>query len=70
MRHKPKSIEDIGLDKYLNETKQSHGGWDFKDFKRMHESGLNVSNIARAFLVDRRTINKWITIYEKELADE
>lgn len=70
MKYRPKTIEEIGLENYLNETTDAHNGFDFSAFKRMYDAEVNSSNIARSFQVDRRTISKWITIYEKELANE
>lgn len=70
MRHKPKSLEEIGLENYLDQTADIHNDFKYSDFKRMYDANLNSTNIARAFTVDRRTINKWITVYEKELAND
>ena len=70
MRYRPKTIEEVGLENHLNNTVDDHNGFDFSAFKRMYDANVNLSNLARSFNVDRRTISKWIAVYEKELADE
>lgn len=69
MRHKPKSLEEIGIENYLESTKGQHGNFGFTEFKRLFDSNVNPTNIAKAFNVDRRTVNRWIMVHEKELAN-
>lgn len=64
-RYKPPKIEDIGLEKYLDGSMADHGGFNYFAFHRLVENGVNTANIARAFKVDRRTVDKWIAIYKK-----
>lgn len=70
MRYKPPAINDIGVEKHLNATAQEHNGFGFSEFKRMYDTHVNTSNIARAFKVNRNTVTKWAVAYEKELAKE
>lgn len=63
MRFTP--IEQLGLKKYLDGTSDIHNDYKYEDFIKMVESGLNATNIAKAFKVDRRTIVHWTNIYEK-----
>lgn len=67
MRYKPQSIEQIGLEKYLNETAQSHNGFTYETFCKMLGAEVSTASMARAFKVSRITIHKWQVIYEKEL---
>ena len=67
-KYRPPKIEDIGLEKYLNDTMAQHNGFHYDGFVRMLESEVNPANIARAFTVDRRTAIKWIEIHKKEKA--
>lgn len=69
-KHRPKTLEEIGLDTYLDSTKEQHNGFDYSAFKRMYESGVNASNMARSFNVDRRTVAKWVIVYEKGIVNE
>lgn len=61
-RYIPPKIEDIGLEEYLNNTKHKHSGYDYSQFVSMLDKGVNKSNIARLFGVDRKTIVKWLVI--------
>lgn len=70
MRYRPPSIEDVGLKKYLNQSKETHNGYGYDDFVRLIESGLNKAGLAKAFQVERSTIYKWLAIYESESGSE
>ncbi len=59
-------IRDVGLPTFLNETKDKHNGFGYDHFAVMANSGVNSSNLARAFNVTRQTINKWLDIYKEE----
>lgn len=62
---KPMSIEDTGLEYYLNRTAPIHNGYGYDDFVKMVESDVNKANLAKAFKVDRKTIYKWLALYNK-----
>ena len=70
MRQIPKreSIEDVGLEKFLDSTRDQHNGLGYAEFVQMLNSELNYSKtqIATAFGVHRDTIYNWLAIYEKE----
>lgn len=61
MRHKPQSIGDIGLRKFMQQR-----GVDYDEFVRRYELNEPKTIIARAFGVDRRTVDKWIAQYLTE----
>ena len=71
MRHKPKTLEEIGLKNHLTQR-----GIDYQEFCRRHELGEADAVIARALStdpqvkIDRRTISKWREIHEKEMKNE
>lgn len=69
MRYKPKTLEEVGIEKYLNDTVDKHNNFNFSNFKTMFEANVNITNIAKSFNVDRRTVNNWVVLYEKELAN-
>ena len=62
MRHKPPTIEQIGLENYMTDN-----DYDYAEFRRRYGQ-LNEPKtvIARAFGVDRKTIDRWIAVFEKE----
>lgn len=70
MRYKPPSIEEVGLKKYLNGSKELHNSYGYDDFVRLVESGLNKAGLAKAFQVERATIYKWLAIYETESGND
>lgn len=63
-RYVPPSIEEIGLQSYLNNNATSHNGYGFDDFVKLFSTGVNKVNLAKAFGVDRKTIDRWLEIYE------
>jgi len=67
MQYKPPKIEDIGLKNYLNQTKHKHNDCGYDEFVKRYELNEPKTVMARAFSVDRLTINKWIVIYLKEI---
>ncbi len=69
-RYIPPSIEDIGLEKHLDVDKAAHNGNGYREFKNMHEAEASITTIARKFRVDRKTVLKWVAVYEKQLADQ
>ena len=60
------SIRKLGLKKHLEATKTIHNNFGYDNFVVMLASGVNVSNIAKAYNVDRRTVVKWLQIYKEE----
>lgn len=66
MKYKPKTIDEIGLEKYLNQTIDKHNGFTYDGFINMIKTDVNQTNIARAFKVDRRTVSRWIEVYHQE----
>lgn len=60
------SIKTIGLQKYLESTKENHNDYSYTDFIKLYDLKVNMANIAKAFGVDYRTIKYWITIHEEE----
>ena len=62
------NIEKIGLEKYLNDTKEEHNnqGYDVFIFLRDPELKIGPSAIGRIMNVHRNTIRRWIEIYNKE----
>jgi len=61
----PPKIEDIGLRTYLNTNYGVQGGYN-EFIKRLVELNEPKSVIANAFGVERRTIYRWLEIYNKE----
>lgn len=61
-------IEDVGLQKYLDQTADQHRNFTYANFQTMVQSNVDKSNIARAFGVNRKTIYRWLEVYEKEVA--
>jgi DNA invertase Pin-like site-specific DNA recombinase len=70
MRKIPKTptIEQEGLQKWLDRRKHEHNDKGYDDLIEMLESELNYSKtqIALAFGVHRDTIYNWLAIHEKE----
>lgn len=66
MPPKNQSIREIGIDKYLDSTSQEHNNFGYMDLKVMVAQEVNTSNMARAFGVNRKTMAKWLEIYEDE----
>lgn len=66
MRFKPPTIQEIGLEKYLDSTRDDHNGFGYDELVKRIQLKEPKSVIARAFGVDRRTIDNWIEVYEKE----
>lgn len=69
MRSIPKSvtIQEEGLQPYLDRTRVRHNNLGYPDFVRLVKSGVDKANLARAFNVDRHTIYKWLEVYEGEV---
>lgn len=63
-------IKEKGLRSYLDNTVELHNGCNYEEFVKRVDLGEPMSIIARAFKVDRRTIMKWVSIYEEELSNE
>jgi hypothetical protein len=60
------NIENVGLEVHLDTTKQNHNGYGYLEFTDMLERKVNRANLARIFGVDRKTIDRWIEVYNKE----
>ncbi len=65
-RFRPQTIDDIGLVAWLDQTKDKHKGLGYDEFVKRLTLGVNKSNIARMFNVDRSTILRWAIAYEAE----
>lgn len=63
MRYKPPSIRQKGLAMHFKEIDK-----DYPLFCLMVERGMNPTNIAKWFKVDRRTAMAWTKIFHEELA--
>lgn len=61
------SIEQIGLRQFLAERRDKHNGRDYNDLVRLHELGVPKKKIAEHFGVSWPTVQKWLTILEKQL---
>jgi hypothetical protein len=71
MRFTPKSLRIMTMRVYLDNTTMQHNGFGYRDFRTMHEAGVNPSNLAKAFNVKTRaTIIHWIKILKEELEIE
>jgi len=68
MRVVPKrpSIEDVGLEKYLNDSKALHNGLGYAEFVQRVELQEPKTVIAKAFNVEKQTIYRWIEIFGKK----
>lgn len=72
LKGKTVNIETIGLKNYLEETKEAHNGEGYDRFIFYIRPELNIKNtvIGRLMGVNRRTIERWIEVYEKEKTSE
>ena len=68
MRYKPPSIEDIGLEAYLNDTKDLHRGYGYDDFIDFIAKA-GVAKTAKLFGVTRPTIYEWLKVDNKVKED-
>lgn len=66
---KAERIADVGLRAYLDKTKDEHNDLGYDNFVSMINSGVNKSNLGRAFGVNRDTIYRWIRIKDTESLD-
>jgi len=68
----PNSIRLIGLNRYLEQTRDKHNGRGYAEFVKYIEYGdefgepLPFLKMARVFKVTRQTLERWITIYNEE----
>ncbi len=62
----PQSIEDEGLEPYLNRTAALHNGLGYDDFGNRYILGVPRTKIADDFGVNEKTIDKYKRIYDKE----
>lgn len=70
MRFVPQKLVEIGLKKYLDSSLENHNDRDYDEFVKLFSQGVNKSNLGRIFGVDRRTIDRWIKVYEMESSHE
>lgn len=68
-RYTPPKIEDVGLEKYLDDTKTDHNGNGYAEFCDMIKHETPVQRRADKFNVDRTTIYRWLDVYHRELDD-
>jgi len=66
LKTKPKSIEKMGLQNYLLQTAEIHNGLAYLDFIAMIDRSATKVEMFTAFGVNRKTMDKWIIIYERE----
>lgn len=64
MLKKPIKIEDVGLEKFLDERYTDKGG--YTEFIKRVKLGEPKTIIANAFGVNKGTIYGWLDVYEKE----
>lgn len=64
--YRPKTIQEIGLKKYLNSSKEKHDGRGYDDIVDLFKNDINNSNIAKLFKVNWRTVKGWKEIWIKE----
>ncbi len=63
---KPPSIKDVGLEKYLNDTRDIHNDKGYDDFVSMISAEVpKFTKIAKNMHVSRRTIYRWLDIYDE-----
>lgn len=67
VRHQfPPSIRTVGLGKFLDKNKHKHNDMGYTQFCIFLEAKMNITNIARAFNVNRMTALNWFEIYLEE----
>lgn len=59
-------IQTIGLEAYLESTRDKHRDIAFDAFKAMMEGQASISSMARSFDVTYRTMEKWRSVYLEE----
>jgi hypothetical protein len=47
MRHRPPTIEEIGLPEYMHARVKEHNGYDYEDLDGWMKRGVNATNIAK-----------------------
>lgn len=60
------SIRTIGLEKYLNDSKDMHNNKGYAEFKEYLKYNVPRAAIGRLFHVGRPTIVKWEGVYKIE----
>ena len=74
MLHIPKRprIADVGLRKWLDESKDKHNGHGYDRFKEMLESDLDYhkTQIAKEFGVTKETVYQWLNVYKQEQSSQ
>lgn len=66
----PMSIEERGLEPYLNETAKQHNGLSYKDFELRVRLQVPKRVIAEDFGVVVRTIYHWLKVFKKEVISQ
>ena len=59
-------IRSIGLDTYLEATKEKHNGLGAREYHIMRDAHVSAAAMCRAFGVVKVTMEKWNTIDEEE----
>lgn len=72
MLKKPLKLEDVGIEKWLDDTADNHNQLGFIAFVGMvgddpDKPKVDKANLARAFGVNRTTIYRWLNVYKEEL---
>lgn len=62
----PPSIEERGLEPYLNETAAQHNGLGYRDFELRVRLKVPKPVMAEDFGVSVRTIYHWLKVFKKE----
>lgn len=68
MLKKPTSIEEVGLEKWLNDSQEEHNGYGYDDFVKNFKK-LGKAGTAKMFGVGRDAVYRWLEVYEKEQGD-
>lgn len=61
------SIKNMGLKGYLESTTVMHNGLGYGEFVARIKLESPKTKIAKKFKVEKKTIYRWIEVYEEEL---
>lgn len=64
----PPQISEIGLEDYLDDTRSRHNDYGYSEFIKMHNTGVNKSNLAHLMNVSRGTIIRWLKLHKPEVS--
>jgi transposase len=63
---KKTTIEEEGLENYLNRYRRKHNDYGYTDFKKMLGAEMTKTSIAKAFNVSKQTVWRWFDVYKHE----